>query len=80
MPFARSENLKPIDSRWHEFRQNARETAFSIEQFGPIERERYDLDTAEITGAENPRTYTTEDPLEVGTGAEQFDVRDLVDR
>lgn len=77
--FARSENLRAIDSRWHEFRQNARETAFDESEFGPIEKERYDLDTAGITGEENPRTYSIRDPTEVA-GTDAFDIRDLPDR
>jgi hypothetical protein len=46
--------------RWHEERQQARETAMSASEFGPIETEHFDLDTANITGEENPETYRTE--------------------
>lgn len=45
---------------WHEFRANARRTAFSKEEFSPIEQEQYDLDTAGINGEANPETYITE--------------------
>lgn len=45
-----------------EFRAEARRTAMSEEEFSPIERERYDLDTAGITGEANPSTYVT-DPV-----------------
>lgn len=49
-----------VSADWHEFRENARREAFSEEEFDPIQRERYDLDDAGITGEANPETYQTE--------------------
>lgn len=43
-----------------ERRQQARENAMSLDEFGEIEIEESDLDTARITGRENPRTYEIE--------------------
>ena len=61
--FKRDNSQKPVDSEWHEFRANARRTAFSPAEFGDIETEKYDLETAGITGRENPETYLWERPL-----------------
>jgi len=55
--FPRSRCLKPIWSEWHESRQEARETAFSINEFGESEKVKYDLDTAGITGQDNIKSY-----------------------
>lgn len=49
-----------VNGDWHAFRAAARREAFSEEEFDPIQRERYDLETAGITGEANPDTYTTE--------------------
>lgn len=53
--FANSGRL--VNEEWHRERQQARETAMNADEFGPIETERFDLDTAGITGEENDRTY-----------------------
>ena len=49
-----------VNADWHQFRAEARRTAMSEAEFDPIERERYDLDTAGINGEENPEVYITE--------------------
>lgn len=51
-----------INGEFLRFRAEARRTAMSAEEFSDIERERYDLDTAGITGEANPQTYVT-DPV-----------------
>lgn len=58
--FPYSDSSQWINAEFLEFRANARRTAFSAEEFDPIERERYDLDTAGITGEANPSTYITD--------------------
>jgi hypothetical protein len=55
--FKRSEGMKPIDPEWHRVRQEARESTFSLAEWSDEEITRYDLDTARITGRENPRSY-----------------------
>lgn len=48
---------------WREYlerRQEARETAMSADEFGPIETAKFDLDTARIDGMENPESYRIE--------------------
>jgi hypothetical protein len=62
--FARADASRPIDERWHVARQTARESAFSLDEFGDIAIEKYDLDTARVTGRENPRSYTVEQSVE----------------
>lgn len=54
----RQENLQAIWEEWNEFRAEARRTAFSPKEFGEMERTKYDLDDAGITGADNRRTYS----------------------
>jgi len=65
MQFARGETAKPVDSRWHRARINARKTAFSVDEFSDEDVLRYDLDTAGITGEDNPRTYTVNRPIDL---------------
>jgi len=77
--FHRSEHAKRLDRRWHEFRQNARETAFSVEAFAPEDQVQYDLDTARITGEENPRTYIFSRSIDI-LGMNNIDIRTLKDR
>jgi len=79
MPFARSPGLKKADSRWHKRRIEARREGFSLAEFSQEDIVRYDLETARITGSENPRTYRLNpdiDILDVGG----IDVRDLHNR
>jgi hypothetical protein len=64
MMFARAEASRPIDERWHVARQEAREAAFNLDEFGDVEIEKYDLDTARITGDVNPRSYTVDQVVE----------------
>jgi len=65
MQFTRGETAKPVDSRWHEARINARKTAFSVQEFSDEDVIRYDLDTADISGEDNPRTYTVNRPIDL---------------
>jgi hypothetical protein len=53
----RSENLKPIWEDWHETRHVARTSTFNLDQWSDIDQTKYDLDTADITGEDNSRTY-----------------------
>lgn len=65
--------------RWHEERQLARETAMSEDEFGPVETEQFDLDTAQITGESNPESYRLEpygadqDPVDYRETDPRFD-------
>lgn len=63
MILQRSNEGKVVDDEWHAFRQMARETTMSPEEFDDRDRTRYNLDSddrlapARITGANNPETY-----------------------
>lgn len=62
---SRDQAGRPVDGDWHAFRERARREAFSAEEFGSLDRERYDLDddaerSAGITGEDNPDTYRGE--------------------
>lgn len=68
-----------VDREYHTFRINARRTAFSPDLFAQSDFIRFDLDTAGITGEDNPRTYIwdrTVDLLDVNG----YDVRQGDDR
>lgn len=60
--------------RWHAFREMARDTAMSDEQFSGIERETYDLETARITGDQYDDTYVVQADFE---GEKDYDIREL---
>lgn len=47
-------------AEYYDRRQEARETAMSADEFGPIETAKFDLDTARIDGTENPESYRIE--------------------
>lgn len=66
MQHERGNEGKPVWSEWHNFRERARRTAYSPEEFSAIDRTRYDLDnddprSANITGRDNPDTYDGDD-------------------
>lgn len=71
-------------SVWGEERQDARENAMSVEEFGPHQRDAYDLDDADIDGRENPQTYTRFDDTtawwKTTDETESWDIRDRKDR
>ncbi len=77
--FRRSESGKRVDADYHQFRQEARESAFSINEFSDEEINRYNLETARITGRENPRTYTVNRPIDL-LGTNGIDLRTLFNR
>jgi len=82
MQFARSDGMKPTQEWWHRGRQRAREQAFSSDLesfFSDSEIIKYNLDTAQIDGSDNPRTFTFDRPLDK-FGINGTDVRELSDR
>jgi hypothetical protein len=65
-------NAKPVDQRWHDFREMARRESFDASEWTDQERRRYDLDDdsdypGEITGEDNPESWTI--------GGEEYGVR-----
>lgn len=80
MQFARSGDVKPTQAWWHRGRQRAREQAFdsSLSIFSDEEIIKLDLETAQIDGSDNPRTYLWNRTLDI-LGTNGTDVRDLYD-
>lgn len=80
--WSRQENLQYAWEEWHEMRAEARRTAFSVDEFGDIETTKFDLDTAGITGKDNPRTYQVDRPLNEVQGQQKngTDIRTLDNR
>jgi len=74
--FERSRGSRAVSTDWHEFRLNARRNAYSKEEFSDEENIRYNLDTARITGRENPDTYTVDRPIDL-LGTNGIDLREL---
>ena len=81
MQFKRSDGAKPSQEWWHRGRQRARETAFnsSLELFSETETVKFDLDTAQIDGSDNPQLWIWNRALDV-FGTNGTDVRTLRDR
>jgi len=79
MQFRRSPETRAIDRGYHRGRQRARENYFSIEQASPVEIVKYELEAEDITGKENPRTYTWNRAIDL-LGINGTDVRNLEDR
>jgi hypothetical protein len=79
MHFKRSEGAKPVDREFHEFRQRARKTGFSVSQFGDSEIAAYNLETARITGADNPQTFRINRAIDF-LSVNGTDVRELRNR
>ena len=77
MIFARANEAKSVWAEWHERREEARQTAMGKEEFGDIEQEKYDLDTARITGEQNPETYRGDPTAPKEFVDPDFDTRDL---
>lgn len=72
MQHERSNSGSKVWREWHEQRRQARETAMSSDEFGPVETEAYDLDTADIEGDTNPESFE----VETRTG-DTVDYRDI---
>jgi len=74
--FPQSADLKAVDSEFHKFREEARRTTYSKDEFSREEIIRYDLDTARITGRENPRSYKQQPTIDL-LGEGGTDIREL---
>lgn len=79
MMFRQGESSKPVDEQWHLEREKARRTAFSTAEFSPQEITRWDLDTAQIDGSDNPRTFQYDPAIDI-LGTAKVDVRELDNR
>ena len=82
MQLRRSPGARAIDTQWHRERQRAREQAYSDDLdafFSNTEIIKYNLDTAQITGEDNPRLYIFNRAIDV-FGVNGTDMRTLRDR
>ena len=79
--FREATGSKPIDGEWHRKGREAKENTFSLNEWSEQEIIRWDLDTETRipTGRENPRTYTTNRPIDT-LGENGTDIRTLDDR
>ncbi|QAS68854.1 hypothetical protein HFTV1-gp21 [Haloferax tailed virus 1] len=74
--------MRPMDRDWHQERARAREQAYSSDltsQFSESEIVKYELDTAQIDGSDNPRTYIWNRTIDL-FGMNGTDVRELRNR
>lgn len=81
MQFKRSPSARPVDSKWHRNRQRARDQAFSSDlkaQFSEEEIVKYELETAQISGASNPQVWMWRRAIDL-FGINGTDVRNLRD-
>lgn len=81
MQFRRSPELRPVDPEWHRRRQEAREQAYnsSLSMFSDKEIVKYNLETAQIDGSDNPRLFTVSRAFDV-FGINGTDIRELRNR
>lgn len=82
MQFRRSPSARPLDAEWHRERQRAREQAYSGDltaQFSDAEITKYNLETAQIDGSDNARTWKFFPTIDI-LGLAGTDVRTLRDR
>jgi len=79
MQFRRSPGARAIDADYLKGRQRARTSYFNFSQVSDVERIKYELEKEDITGKENPRTYTWNRAIDL-LGINGEDVRELNDR
>jgi len=79
--FALGNSGENVNEEYHKFRQVAIHTTYTVDEWGDIDIEKYDLDELDFTGKDVDRNYrfghvVQDDEVNV-TG---FDVRELKDR
>jgi len=76
--FALGNDGKNINEEYHRFREMAISTTYSIEQWGDIDIQKYDLDEKEFTGKDVDRNYKFDHPVsDDEVSVTGFDVRNL---
>lgn len=69
---------KNLNEEWHEQRQVAISTTFTIDQWSDIDIEKYDLDEKAFTGKDVARNYRFDHPVsDDEVNVTGFDLRDL---
>ncbi len=74
--------MRATDREWHRRRQQAREQAYSSDleaMFSDQEIIKYNLETAQIDGSDNPRVFMFNRALDI-FGMNGMDIRNLRDR
>lgn len=68
-----------LNGEWHDTRHKARTETFSIEEWGDIDIEKYDLDNVEFTRKQKRSTYLTESMIKADAAADEegFDIRNI---
>ena len=67
-----------LNEEWHRFRWKAISETFGIEEFGPIDIEKYDLDELEFSRKYKRSSYITETRQEdEGAAKEGIDIRTI---
>ncbi len=82
MQFRRSPSARPLDRDWHKEREAARKRAYNSDlesQFSDTEIIKYNLETAQIDGSDNPRLYMWRRAIDL-FGINGMDIRELRDR
>lgn len=69
--FALGNDGKYLNAEYHRRRYEARTESFSIDEFGPIDIERYDLDTVDFDRKQKDSSYITEIVGPQASGASQ---------
>jgi hypothetical protein len=78
MQFALGNDGKYTNEEWHAFREKALRNTYSLEEWGDIDIEKYDLDELEFTSKENPRNFRFDHPVsDDEISVTGFDVREL---
>lgn len=76
--FALGNSGRFINEEWHERRQTAIETTYTVEEWSEIDITKYDLRDKDFTGKEVDRNYVFDHPIsDDEVSVTGFDVRDL---
>lgn len=76
--FALGNSGKFTNEEYHIFREEALRNTFTLDEWGDIDIEKYDLDNLDFSGKDNPRTFKYRHPVsddEISVSG--FDVREL---
>lgn len=69
-----------LSAKWHRIRDEAHRESWSIEEWGDIDRTRYDLDTVEFDTKKKDSTFITDSRLDAeGAAQGGVDVRTIDD-
>lgn len=61
---------KLVNKNYHAFREMARTSTYSLDEWGDIDIEKYDLDTVDFDRSQKESTHITESMVDVEGGAQ----------